>query len=86
MKLNKIAAAILSIVMIISFTVTAGAVVETYGILYERIDSSACLEIKGIMPGGVLSEAENVTIPYSINGSEVVKIGSRAFMNNGTVK
>lgn len=29
---------------------------------------------------------ENVTIPYSINGNEVVKIGSRAFMNNGTIK
>lgn len=86
MKLKKIAAAILSIVMIMSFTVTAGAVMETDGILYERIDSSVCLEIKGIMPGGVLSEEENVTIPYSINGNEVVKIGSRAFMNNGTVK
>lgn len=54
MKFKKIAAVILSIVMIMSITFTAGAVMETDGILYERIDSSVCLEITGIMPGGVL--------------------------------
>jgi len=84
--MKKMIAVVLCLIMIMSFGLSAGAVSQRYGFLYDRIDNSDVLEIVGIASDGVLADAQTVSVPYSIRGLSVIQIGQSAFMNNTTVQ
>ena len=84
--MKKFTAVVLCIVMIMSLGLSAGALSEQYGFMYQKIDNSDVLEIVGISPDGELAQAQMVNIPYFIKGLDVVQIGKSAFMNNSTVE
>jgi len=86
MKLKKISAVIMCIVLTICFSVTAFAVIEEQGILYEPIDNSSVLEIKGIYANGILANEPDIVIPATIGGKKVVKIASSAFYSNSVIQ
>ncbi|MBQ7522487.1 MAG: leucine-rich repeat domain-containing protein [Clostridia bacterium] len=84
--MKKMVAVVLCLVMIMSFGVSAGAVSQRYGFLYDRIDNSDVLEIVGIVSDGELADAQTINIPYSIRGLTVIQIGQSALMDNTTVE
>ena len=84
--MKKIVADVLCIVMMMSCVVSAMAISERYGFLYERIDNSDVVEIVGIATDGELADAQTISVPYSIRGMSVVQIGQSAFINNNIIQ
>ena len=81
--MKRIFSIVLCAVMM-SFTVTAGAYREADGYKYNVI--SDIIEIVGISSGSELEQAQTVTLPYSIRGMAVRKIGASAFRNNNIIQ
>ena len=88
MKKSKKFFAILICVMImlLPFTVTAGAYNEQDGFLYDFIEGSNVIEILGISPNGKWAGQQNIELPYSLRGVSVVQIGKSAFNNDSTIQ
>ena len=72
--MKKIFAVILCFTMMIPFIVTAGALSETNGFLYEGLDSFHA-EIVGIRANSELSQAESIVIPDYVRELAVTQIG-----------
>ena len=86
-KYKKILAVFVCVIMIVvSFTISAGAYSEQDGFLYEFIDNSDVIEIIGISPTGQLADQQTISLPYSIRGVAVIQIGKSAFSTNSTIK
>lgn len=83
--MKKIFAVILCFTMMIPFIVTAGALSETNGFLYEGLDSFHA-EIVGIRANSELSQAESIVIPDYVRELAVTQIGQSAFLQNNTVQ
>ncbi len=84
--MKKAVAVVLCVVMILSFGISTMAVGEKYGFLYNRLENSEVLEIVGIATDGELADAQTISIPYSIRGMSVVRIGQSAFINNKLIQ
>ena len=83
--MKKILAVILCFVVMIPFIVTVGAVSETNGFLYEKLNSFHA-KIVGIFDSSELSQAESIVIPDYVRELLVTQIGQSAFLQNNTVK
>ncbi len=84
--MKKAVAVVLCVVMILSFGISTMAVGEKYGFLYNRLENSEVLEIVGIATDGELADAQTISIPYSIRGMSVIRIGQSAFINNKLIQ
>lgn len=84
--MKKAVAVVLCIVMMMSFGISTMAVGEKYGFLYNRLENSEVLEIVGIAKDGELADAQRISIPYSIRGMSVIRIGQSAFINDKLIQ
>ena len=85
-KIKKMLAVVICAVITVTFTLTANADSEQNGFLYRFIDNSNVIEISGISPNGILSDAQSIELPYSLRGVSVIQIGKSAFTNNGKIQ